>query len=113
MTNIDHSKCDHPRTSGARAKCRRGGSQGTAEVKASTKEVDFKGSGGSKPKTPRDRENQCMVCGVERFEYRGRDPLTGTMLYVGEKCYYMVQNDPDAQGWDPKEKEWFPANVKV
>lgn len=109
MTNIDHSKCEHARTSSARAKCRRGGSN--SEVKASTKEVDFRGSGGKKGSTPRDRENQCMVCGVERFEYRGHDKLTGTMLYVGDKCFYMVKDDDDAQGWDAKEKEWYPVKV--
>lgn len=51
-----------------------------------------------------------MNCGVERFEARGRDMLTGNMIYVGERCMYMIQNDPDAQGWDAKEKEWFALN---
>jgi hypothetical protein len=107
---IDHSNCDHERTSKARAKCRRALANGAEAPKADKKELDFRGSGGVSSKTPRDKERECMVCGVERFEARGRDMISGSYLYVGEKCMYMIQNDPDAQGWDAKEKEWFALN---
>lgn len=93
---IDHSKCDHPRTSSARAKCRRGGGgSSTPRKAASTKEVNFSGSGGAQGQTPRDRDKQCDVCGVERIAYFGLDVVSGVRLYVGERCYYMVKRDPD------------------
>lgn len=92
---IDHSKCDHERTRAARAKCRRGGDSTPRKAKASSKDVDFSGSGGQKGQTPRDRDKQCDVCGVERIAYFGLDVLSGVRLYVGERCYYMVKRDPD------------------
>lgn len=95
---IDHTNCDHPRTSGARAKCRRahrnGGETGT---KGSTKEVDFSGGAGTKASTPRDKDMQCDVCGVERIELRGTDPINGVILSVGAKCSYMLKQSDDVQ----------------
>lgn len=45
--------------------------------------------------TPRDRDKQCMVCGVERIEFQGTDPKTNRLLFVGERCTWMIENDPD------------------
>lgn len=96
---IDHTNCDHPRTSSARAKCRRAHRNGgeTPARKASKKDVDFGGGGGSKASTPRDRDMQCDVCGVERIELRGTDPLNGVILSVGAKCSYMLKQSHDVQ----------------
>lgn len=96
---IDHTNCDHPSTSGARAKCRRARAAGgvhTEDGQATPKDVDFSksGGGGKKAQTPRDRDKQCDVCGVERIAYRGLDVISGVVLYVGERCYYMVKRDP-------------------
>lgn len=48
-----------------------------------------------KAQTPRDKDKQCDNCGVEKIEYRGTDPLTGTLLYVGERCRYMIKRSND------------------
>ena len=104
---IDHSKCDHPRTSKGRAWCRR-----QREGGATPKTVDMSKAGSSRvdpPKTPRDKDQECMVCGVERYEYRGSDPLNGILLYVGEKCKYMVQRARDFQVYDREDKVWLDA----
>ena len=95
---INHSTCDHPRTSAARAKCRKARANGE-EVKtkegASEKEVDFKGSGGAKAQTPGFKDLECHVCGVERIIARGTDPLDGIVKYVGERCIYYIKRDPN------------------
>jgi len=48
-----------------------------------------------KAQTPRDKDKQCDVCGVEKIEYRGTDVLTGTLLYVGQRCQYMIRRGGD------------------
>jgi hypothetical protein len=99
---ISHKDCVHESTPSARAKCRRAQGAGKAPEKwhpplvlpqkrASVKEVDFDNYG----QTPRDRDKQCQNCGVERILYRGTDPLTGLLLFVGEKCRYMVKRADD------------------
>jgi hypothetical protein len=103
---IDHSKCEHPRTSKGRAWCRRQKDGGGATPKT----VDMSRAGSSKvdgPKTPRDKDQECMVCGVERYEYRGTDSLTGILLYTGEKCKYMIQRASDLQIFDREDKVWY------
>lgn len=90
---INHSNCDHPSTSSARARCRRQANGGT--TKATPKELDFTGSGGAKAQTPGRRDLECDNCGVERIAYRGTDPLTGVLRFVGERCYYTVKRSPD------------------
>jgi hypothetical protein len=94
---IDHTNCDHPRTSGARAKCRRAHRNGGA----TPTDIDFTERAPrekAKPKgTPRDRDMQCDVCGVERIEIRGTDPLTGVILSVGEKCSYVLKIADDVE----------------
>lgn len=91
---IDHSKCDHERTSKARARCRR--QQVGGKDRASTRTVDFsKGGGGKKASTPRDRDKQCDICGVERITMRGTPPLENIMLYVGDKCSYYLNDATD------------------
>jgi hypothetical protein len=93
---INHQNCDHESTSSARAKCRRARANGKVHSGASTKQVDMRRSDPTgKAKTPRDKDKQCDVCGVERIAYRGVDVLTGTLLYVGDDCYYMVKRDPN------------------
>lgn len=64
--------------------------------RASVKSVDMRdGTPTGRPRTPRDREMQCDGCGVERISYRGRDLITGVLLSVGEKCFYMIKHDPN------------------
>lgn len=92
---IDHSQCDHPRTSSARAKCRRGGGS-TPRKKASEKEVDFsKGSGGAQAQTPGWKSDECHVCGVERMEFQGTDSFTGLFVLVGERCAWRIKRSED------------------
>jgi hypothetical protein len=90
---ISHKDCDHPSTPSARAKCRR------ARGGATPKEVDFtpreRAPKERKQSTPRDRDKQCMNCGIERIMYQGTDPLTGIILLVGERCEYMVRRSLD------------------
>lgn len=111
---IDHSQCDHPSTSGARAKCRRARRQDgfhpplyslgpPPRQTASKKEVWF-GFAHHDPDrernrgtTPRDKDRQCVVCGIELIQFRGTDPVSGILLYVGERCYWRVKNAPDLQ----------------
>lgn len=100
---MSHAQCDHPSTPSARAKCRRANGQGRKktewhpplvlpEKRASVKGVDLSDNYGQ---TPKDKALECNVCGVERIAYRGTDPLTGLLLFVGEKCQYMVKRAPD------------------
>lgn len=92
---IDHSNCEHASTSSARAKCRRAIANGDTARPASTKEIDFRGGGGKKASTPRDRDKQCDICGVERISMRGTPPLEKTLLFVGDKCAYYLNDAPD------------------
>lgn len=92
---IDHSKCDHERTRAARAKCRRGGSESTPRTKASTKEVDFSGSGGAESATPGWKADECHVCGVEKSEFQGTDAWTKLFVLVGPKCAWRVKRSAD------------------
>lgn len=36
-----------------------------------------------------------MVCTVEKIEFAGTDPLTDRLLFVGERCAYMVKRSSD------------------
>jgi DNA-directed RNA polymerase subunit M/transcription elongation factor TFIIS len=93
---INHSTCDHESTSSARAKCRRARANGKVHTSASTKQIDMRdGTPTGKAQTPRDRDKQCDNCGVEKIEYRGTDLLTQRLLYVGERCRYMIKRAPD------------------
>lgn len=108
---IDHSQCDHPSTPSARSKCRRarrkeGGedvSRETSTKHASKKDTWF-GLAHHNPDrernqgtTPRDRDRQCHVCTVEKIQFRGTDPVSGILLYVGERCLWRIKNAPDLQ----------------
>ena len=100
---INHSKCDHPSTSGARAKCRR------ASGDATPKKVDFSQVGdapvgrrrkGQDPddnygQTPGRKEDECHRCGVERIEWRGTCATTGMMLFVGPRCKWYIASADD------------------
>jgi hypothetical protein len=108
---MDHTKCDHPSTSGARAKCRRASRAGDSPTTQATPRTP-KADKEKVIRTPRDKDRECMNCGVERFEYRGRDLASGTMLYVGERCYYMIQNDTNRQLWDADDKQWIPMDAE-
>lgn len=44
---------------------------------------------------PREKWMECDNCGVERISYRGTDPLTNVLRYVGSKCLYTIQRAPD------------------
>lgn len=99
---MSHTDCAHPSTSGARAKCRRANGGGPKKEQwhppmilppegASIKTMPDDNYG----QTPRDRDKQCMNCGVEKIAYRGTDPLTHLLIFVGEKCEYMVRRSED------------------
>lgn len=97
---ISHTDCDHPSTSGARAKCRRARANGqevktTERVPSDGASVKVIGRERNTGTTPRDRDKQCDVCGVERMEFRGTDILTGLMLYTGERCAYYIKRSDD------------------
>ena len=92
---IDHSSCDHPSTSGARAKCRRaqnGSAPKTKKMGATPRTPKEDDSYGQ---TPRDRHMECDKCGVEKIEMRGTEPLTGILIYVGSKCSYYLKHADD------------------
>lgn len=96
---ISHAQCDHPSTPGARAKCRRARSKGEvhAEVQeegATPKEVDFSKER-NRGRTPRDRDKQCDICGIEKIELRGRHRWNDMLISVGEDCTYYL--DPDQE----------------
>lgn len=99
---ISHKDCAHPSTPSARAKCRRALQGGKPKEvwhppmvlpqgRASVKVLDDDNYG----QTPKDKSRECHVCGVEKIEFRGTDSLTGLLLFVGEKCKYMVKRSPD------------------
>lgn len=102
---MTHSNCDHPATSGERAKCRR--RSGKAEGKAggaTPREVDLSKveDREEKPKrrprsggTPRDAWRACQRCGLEVLKWRGTDPLTGMLIHVGEDCAYVLEHADD------------------
>ena len=102
---INHSNCKHPSTSGARSKCRKAraaGSEFTAEEGATPRDLDLSKSTSRKKddedrygQTPRDRDKQCDVCGVERIAWRGLDVISDIVLYVGQRCKYYVAQDPN------------------
>lgn len=95
---ISHRDCEHASTPSARAKCRRA-KNGATPKKVDFSKVEGRGRGGNKEygQTPRDRDKQCMNCGVERILYRGTDPMSGLLLYVGERCEYIVRHADDRQ----------------
>lgn len=45
--------------------------------------------------TPSRKEDECRVCGVERIAYRGTEPVSGMLLYVGDKCLWRIKNAED------------------
>jgi hypothetical protein len=70
--------------------------RGGDTTKATTREVDMRdGTPTGKPQTPSNPALCCDNCGVERIAYKGTDMLTGILKFVGEKCYYIVKNDPN------------------
>lgn len=99
---IDHSQCEHEKNSKARAKCRRAQAEGDAPPRRKVIKTGLgatprsvKDDDDNYGQTPRDRDKQCMNCGVEKIEYKGTDPLSGLLLYVGEKCEYIVRRSLD------------------
>lgn len=112
---ISHTGCDHERTPGARAKCRRTRSKGetlpwpqpplySLGPPPKVREVKWGGKAHHDPDrernqgtTPRDRDKQCDICGVEKILVRGTDPLRGILIFVGERCSYMVERSDDFQ----------------
>lgn len=93
---IDHSQCEHPRTSGARAKCRRANGNykedGSTPKQKRVAKVDGDDNYGQ---TPRDKGDECHTCGVERIEFYGRDAFTGLPVFVGERCAWRVKRSQD------------------
>lgn len=95
---MSHRDCEHESTPSARAKCRRLQAKGDNPPKAASKrQIDFSGGGGATQQTPRDRDRACMVCGVEPISWRGTDPMTDRLLYVGDKCRYYIKRSLDIQ----------------
>lgn len=98
---INHSNCDHPSTSGARAKCRRAQASGEAGPKrkrmgATPREVGTRDDD-NYCQTPNRKDMECHVCGVERITWQGTDPLNHILRFVGDKCRYLIQDAEDLQ----------------
>lgn len=62
---------------------------------ATPKDVDLRGGRGDYGQTPNRRDLECVKCGVERMEWKGTDPLSGVLLFVGPKCLWYIKNAPD------------------
>lgn len=94
---INHTNCDHPSTSGARAKCRRSQGAGTTKTKSrgATPRVVKDEDEDRYGQTPGRREDECHKCGVERIGYSGTDPVTKILLYVGPKCLWYIKDSDD------------------
>ena len=91
---IDHSTCDHPRTSSARAKCRRK-MNGSTPKDATSKVVKEATYGVGKSRTPANKADECHICSIERIEYSGTDAFTGLPVLVGDNCVWRVKRSPD------------------
>lgn len=114
---ISHDTCDHEKTSAARAKCRRqrkgtdgGGESRTGSVseKKASKADIWMGKAHHNPNrernrgtTPRDKNRECMNCHVEVIGFAGTDPLTGILMFVGEKCTYLIEKSEDFRAARP------------
>lgn len=93
---IDHSKCDHERTSSARARCRRGGSDAPKrERKAATPRTVGVDDDDNYGQTPAWKADECHVCGVERSEFKGTDAFTNLFVLVGPRCAWRVKRSDD------------------
>lgn len=122
---ISHDNCSHPSSSGERAKCRRARAKGqptpTANMlvgpicddaycehdlcrrlRPEVAKAVWLGKRHHNPdrerntgQTPRDRHRECTVCGVEVIEFAGTDPVSGILLYVGERCTWRVEKSED------------------
>lgn len=114
---ISHKDCAHESSSKARAACRKARAKGeTLDYcpwpRATPREVDLTSReeketepfGSFKPQTPRDRDQACDNCGVERIKFRGTDPITNTLKYVGSRCEYIVRHAPDRMSLGKKAK---------
>lgn len=89
---INHTNCEHPSTSSARAKCRRGIAQGNATPKI----IDTRdGTPTGRPRTPSDPAKCCDICGVERISAKGTPPIERRLIFVGPKCEYYLNDAPD------------------
>jgi hypothetical protein len=64
-----------------------------AQEGATPKEVDFTKER-NRGTTPRDRDKQCDICGIEKIVAHGKDRLRDLHMYVGERCFYYL--DPEA-----------------
>ena len=53
-----------------------------------------------KASTPRDRDKQCDICGVERISMRGTPLVEGYMIFVGDKCAYYLNGATDVKVLD-------------
>lgn len=96
---ISHADCDHPNSSSARAKCRRARAKGEAHTEegkvqeGATPVVVLEEKERNRGKTPRDRDKQCDICGVERIRVRGMHRWNGMLTSVGWDCHYYL--DPE------------------
>jgi hypothetical protein len=92
---INHTNCDHPSTSGARAKCRRQAAGDDSPKRKVMGKSEAKDKDDNYGQVPRDKWLECDNCGVERIAYKGTDPLTGILRYVGERCRYTIARSAD------------------
>jgi hypothetical protein len=90
---INHSDCDHERSSSARARCRRGQSGGAPRKQrvSTPKEDEGPEYGVHKSRTPGFRGDECHVCSIERIVYGGTDAFTSLPVLVGENCKWRVK----------------------
>ena len=86
---ISHAGHNHPSTPSARAKCRRGqqtqGATQTATPRAlKVPDEEFH---------PADKDRCCYNCRLRLIEWKGMTRISRMMIYVCEKCYYMLDKD--------------------
>ena len=86
---INHTDCDHPSTSGARAKCRRARNGSTP--RATPRALGTPDPDDNYGQTPRFKGDECHVCGVEKIAYKGTDSFTKLLVLVGDKCAWRVK----------------------
>lgn len=82
-----HANCSHEATRAGRARCRRANG---APTTARPRWIDFS----DKEKHPADRSRCCYNCVLREIAWRGRN-INGMMLFVCDKCLYVIGQDED------------------
>lgn len=85
---IDHSRCDHERSSKARAKCRRDNGATPRKSGATPRALNLPKD--DEDVRPKDRDRQCHNCHLRLIEWKGKDRVNDMLRYVCTKCKYIL-----------------------